>query len=444
MSLSTRLRRLPSLPPVAPLPPTLPTPPLPRLSAWARGARAALAVSFVSVAVALATAAAAAPAELVLTPEQVRALGLATQAVAPAGAAAAAGPRGLLLAGTVTVPDTQQRVLAAPLPGLVERLNVSVGDAVRAGQVLATLRSPVAAELQRDTRAAAAQAALAQSAQVRDEQLYDEGLIARSRLEATRAQALQARLLADERRQALAAAQGGAGGVLTLTAPIAGTVVERLASVGQRVDASAPLLKLAGLGTWWVELQVPVRVAAAVRLGDAVQLEEPPLPARVVAVGRAVDPGSQTVMVRARLQVAEGTVPSGLHGLQGLQGLHLGQAVQARLDTAAATGGAGGALWQVPAEAVVVHAGQSWVFVQAAPGRFRPVAVQASGQAPGRVSAPGLAAGAAVAVKGTAALKALLVAQDATPAAPPATSAVAPPAAPAAAKPVPASAPAAR
>ena len=331
---------------------------------------------------------AASQPELVLGAEQVRALGIATRPVAAADAATRRRHPGV-----VTVPETLQRVVAAPVPGLVERLAVSVGDEVRAGQPLVTLHSPMALELQRDAQTAASQQALAASALARDEQLYAEGLIAQSRLDATRAQARQARLVADERRQALAAAQVGAagGGTVTLVAPIAGTVVERHASVGQRVEASAPLVRIAGLGTWWVELQLPVREAAAVRVGDAVALDEPRVRGRVIAIGRAVDADSQTVLVRAQLDTAP---PE----------LRLGEAVQARVETAAASAVA------VPPEAVVLYGGQSYVFVQTAPGRFLPVPVEPVAGMPGLVRAAGLQPGAAVVVQGTAALKAQLAA----------------------------------
>ncbi|MGS0754016.1 hypothetical protein ACVBEH_04250 [Roseateles sp. GG27B] len=78
----------------------------------------------------------AATAELTLTPRQVEALGVRTQVAAVSSAGAASRYPAVLL-----VPSSQQRVLAAPLPGLIESLRVSVGDSVRAGQVLAVLRA---------------------------------------------------------------------------------------------------------------------------------------------------------------------------------------------------------------------------------------------------------------------------------------------------------------
>lgn len=360
------------------------------------------------------TAAAADPTLFTLTPEQWRALRLLSQplagpaaaASAPDAPAAAAGLRSRH-PGRVVVPESRQRVLAAPVAALVERLQVGVGDEVRAGQVLATLRSPAAQDLQREAQAAAMQAELAQSTLTRDQRLFDEGLIAAARLEATRSQARQATLLADDRRRALAQAGAAAqanGGVVTLTAPISGTVIERQATVGQRLEAAAPLLRIAALDTLWVELQVPVREAAALRVGDAVQLDEPALPARVIAIARAVDAASQTVMVRAAVQAPAAATAA----------LRVGQGVQAQLLRTPAGG------HTVPAGAVVQHGGRDWVFADLGGGRLRALPVQVlqrSGQGvllrpaePGQTPAqtPGLAPDTRLVVQGTASLKALL------------------------------------
>lgn len=357
-------------------------------------------VAAAAPAAAASAAAAADPLLLTLTPEQVRALHLVSQPLgttAAASGATAAGTAGATLRsrhpGRVTVPDARQRVVAAPVSALVERLQVSVGDTVRAGQVLATLRSPAAQDLQREAQSATLQAELAASALARDQRLLDEGLIAASRLEATRAQARQASLLADDRRRALAQAGAAAtanGGVVTLAAPIAGTVIERQATVGQRVEATAPLLRIAALDTLWLELQVPVREAAALRVGDAVRLDEPALAARVIAIARAVDAASQTVMVRAQVD------PSPAASL-----LRVGQSVQAVVDSAAEG-------LAVPAAAVVAHDGRQWVFVDQGNGRYRATPVQVLQRSGDRVQLRGLDGGSAVVVQGTASLKGLL------------------------------------
>ncbi len=334
--------------------------------------------------------------ELTLKPTQVTAIGVRTQTVSDR-----AGDAGTRYPGTVVVPSAQQRVVAAPLPAMVESLRVSVGDNVRAGQVLAVLRSAQAQELQHDTHVSRTQAAVASSTLARDEQLYKEGLIPLARLEATRVQADLTAEHHEEREKMLTQAGGAAdapSGMLTLTAPMAGVVLERLVVVGQRVDIAAPMLRIASLAPLWVELQVPSRAVGGVRIGAAVTLTGHPARGRVLALAPTVDMATQSVMVRVEF--------SGV-----LDGLRAGQAVDARIDGAGAAGSGAAKVEgpaQLPAAAVLQGTGPAYVFVELAPGRYRATPVQLAGSSGDTAAVIGLPAGSRVVVHGTAALKALL------------------------------------
>jgi RND family efflux transporter MFP subunit len=331
-------------------------------------------------------------AVLALKPGQVAALGLKTQTVAAADAAAASTRR---YPAAVTIPTTQQWVLAAPLPALVESVRVSTGDTVRAGQVVAVLRSAQAQELQHDLHVTSTQAALAGSALARDEQLFLEGLISQARLESTRAQAGLAVEQRDERQSALTQAGGSAqaaGGRLTLVAPRAGVVLERPVVVGQRVDTAAPLIRIAQLAPLWVEMQVPASEAAALRPGNVVRLAGHATVGRVVAIGSTVDPASQSVMVRAEVRPP-------------LDGLRAGQVVEAEVER-----GADGLL-QLPSAAVLKGAEQAIVFVETGAGQYRAAVVREVSSSGNVTTVSGLPAGSKVVVQGTAALKAMLAPQ---------------------------------
>src|SRR6266404_8524639 len=58
---------------------------------------------------------------------------------------------------------------------------------------------------------------------------------------------------------------------ITLTAPISGVVAELAAREGMTVMAGAPLFRINGLSTIWVNAEVPENVAASVRPGNAVE-----------------------------------------------------------------------------------------------------------------------------------------------------------------------------
>lgn len=348
----------------------------------------AFAVSLFALSALVAFTAQAEP--LTLSSAQVRALGVETVPVQ----AAAPGAQGGLPA-RVTVPNEQMRVVAAPVAGLVETLAVAPGASVRRGQVVARLASPQALELQRDALQAGSQAQLAEQTRRRDEQLFAEGLIAESRLQASRAAAIEASAQASARRQGLAlagVAPGTVGGPLALVAPIDGVVLEQGASVGQRVEAAALIYRIARLTPLWLEIQAPVALAAAMREGALVQVAGLPARGRLIAIGRAVDAGSQSVLLRAAID-------------SGAERLRPGQTVE--VDVALPGGGPP----RLPASALAHQGAVAVVFVRSAAGdqgsRFEPRPVQVLGHSGDHIAVAGVNAGEHVAVRGVSGLKAL-------------------------------------
>jgi cobalt-zinc-cadmium efflux system membrane fusion protein len=327
---------------------------------------------------------------LQLSTAQVQAMGVVS---APVRAAAAAlGP----YTATVSLPPARLRRVTAPWPGLVAQVQVSEGDTVKAGQVLAMLVSPDGLQTLNAARAAGSQQTLSQQSLQRDEALYKEGLIPRSRLEASRSQAHQAELAVQSQQ---AAAQmpdvRWVNGRLAVLAPIAGVVLDKTVDMGQRVDAGSPLMHIGQAGNWWVELRVPVVDAARMRTGQAVSLGEAgdACQATVSAVGLGVDAASQTVLVRAQVKSAahESACP-----------LRWGQALAARvLEASAQTVG-------LPDTAITAWQGGAAVWVQEAPGRFRLQPVQQAQRRGQASTVQGLPVDARVVVQGSTTLKAML------------------------------------
>jgi len=328
-----------------------------------------------------------------LQPMQLKSLGIATLAVGSNDSA-----RSGSLPARVLVPNAQMRVIAAPVGGMVEMLAVAPGMSVRRGQALAHLASPQALELQRDAAQSASQSGLLQQSLKRDEQLFAEGLIAESRLQATRAAAAQASALAAERRQVMALAgvtAGKLGGPLVLTAPIDGVVLEQGAQLGQRVEAASLVYRIARLSPLWLEIQAPADLAAGLREGMPVTLPTVGASGKLIAIGRAVDAASQTVILRAEV-------------VQGADLLRPGQVVEVGIPGAPG----GGAGQRLPAGALVRHEGRTLVFVQTASNEqgtsFVARPVQVIGQGGDSVVVDAVKAGEKVAVKGVSGLKAML------------------------------------
>lgn len=338
-------------------------------------------------------AAAAAPAApLVLQTSQLKALGIETARVADLS-----GRGGGQLPARVLVPNAQMRIVAAPVAGMIEQLLVAPGDSVKRGQVVARLASPQALELQRDALQSGSQAQLLQQNLKRDELLYAEGLIAESRLQATRAAAAQAAALASERRQGLAlagATPGKLGGPLQLVAPIDGVVLEQGAQLGQRVEGAALIYRIAALKPLWLEIQAPVELAAGLKPGMPVQIADSNVRGKLIAIGRAVDAASQTVLLRAEVDA-------------GAETLRPGQLIEVGLALAGDT-----KQLTLPSSALVRHQNENLVFVQLDGSdkevRFEARRVRVLSQGGGSVLVEGLTPQMRVVVKGGSALKAIL------------------------------------
>ena len=286
--------------------------------------------------------------------------------------------------GTVILPPQATMVVSAPLAGVVQDIGVGVGQSVRAGQTVARLMSSQLLEWQRDTRQAQSNAKLAQAKLQRDEQLAAEGLIAQVRLQETRNQYEIAQSIAAERRQAMQLAGGVAESnqpLLALNAAVAGTVMEVLATPGQRVEMGMPVLRIARAGLLAVELQATLAQARTLRVGDSITLEGCRTPARLAAIAPSVNANNQSVVLRADFQSTEPC-------------LRINQFVQASVKSSGNTANTVNTVntVHVPASATVQRDGKAYAFVRKPQG-FAPVAVE------------DVRAGDAIAVQGIAALK---------------------------------------
>lgn len=201
--------------------------------------------------------------------------------------------------GQIVAPDGALVQVSAPVDGIAgavaNRAAPSVGQNVRAGQVLAVLApttqeggfAQIRARVERLEREVA-----------RAERLFAAGAIAGKRLEEARHD------LEVARAQAGALGASGTRGDyrLRLTAPISGVVARRSFVPGGRVTAGEPLFTIVDPRTAWLRVQVPAAEAASipgdaratfsVEGVDAVRETE-----RLVSVGSVLDPETRTVPV---------------------------------------------------------------------------------------------------------------------------------------------------
>ncbi|WP_084382790.1 efflux RND transporter periplasmic adaptor subunit [Curvibacter delicatus] len=311
------------------------------------------------------------------------------------------GGGAVLLQGTVVLPAQQSDVVSMPVAGVVQSVLVAPMQTVRAGQPVARIMSPELAQWQREWLMADTQARLAQGKAQRDEQMFADGIVSEHRRNESRAQAEMATLAARERRQALrlagvgeaalaqASKNAGLSPQLTLVAPVAGTVLEQMATPGQRLEAGSLVAHIARAGQLAIELQASREQAQALRVGDALQVDGCKTPAHITALSPQLSSTTQGVQLRAELTGREDC-------------LRINQFVHLRWQgTAVSAAG----VFSVPTAAVVQQGGRHYVFVRQPQGFRAVVVTMGPGGGSEVLITSGLKAGDEVAVKGVAAIK---------------------------------------
>ncbi|MEP6590689.1 MAG: efflux RND transporter periplasmic adaptor subunit [Gemmatimonadota bacterium] len=222
----------------------------------------------------------------------------------------------ILTTGTVAFNGDRSTQVIAPISGPVSRILVNPGDQVRTGQALATVSSPDFATAVADYRKAESGLRNAQRIATLDEKLFANDALARAELdqaksdlaaaEADRDAALQQLEALGVDAQAIEAMRQGKpvpGTLASIRAPIPGTVVEKLITPGQLLEAGAtPAFTIADLSSVWVMGHVFAGEAASVFKGEPVMVSiegvSDSFPGRIDYVGALVDPDSKALAVR--------------------------------------------------------------------------------------------------------------------------------------------------
>jgi membrane fusion protein, copper/silver efflux system len=275
--------------------------------------------------------------------------------------------------GSVAYNERDLAVVQARASGYIEKLYVRAPlDRVKSGQALAELYAPdwVAAQEEYLTvkRMAATSAGIA------------------SLLDGARQRMRLAGMTEDQIR--LVESTGQIHPRLILTSPITGVVTELGAREGMTVNSGAPLFRINGLGTVWVNAEVNEAHAALVRPGARVEARAPALPGEVFkgsvsALLPEVSTATRTLKARIELQNPRARLMPGMFA------------------TVAFTSTARKETLLVPTEAVIQTGTRTVVIVAQEGGAFAPVEVELGLEANGQTEIRrGLQAGQKVVVSG--------------------------------------------
>jgi len=305
----------------------------------------------------------------------------------------------------VVVPPSHEYIVSTSQSGLITKLNASIGDTVKKGEVLAEINSPALLALQGQYIKANSLLQLATATYNRDKKLFKEGVISDRRQQETFSQYNAAVMDANESRQMLEIAGMSPGAIkqlggshrlnseLTVTAPISGVVMERMAVAGTRIDSMAPLYHIANLDTLWLEINIPQERIGAVKIGDQVMIEHTDISADISLLGQSVNAENQTVLARAVIKSSKEALASAA--------IRVGQKLNIQVIQPSEQ-----SLFSIPNTAIAQNEGKSFIFIRNQSGfQVSPIKIIGK-QGDESVISGELTGNEEIAVKGAVALKA--------------------------------------
>lgn len=224
----------------------------------------------------------------------------------------------LRIPGRIQVDEQYESRAGASITGRISTLDVNLGDEVKAGQRLATIKSTELAQYQLSYIKASQQMQLHKKAVDRAKQLLEADVISQAELQrregelnaanaelnAARDQLLVLGMAPNSISQ-LGLANSGMS-TSQVNSKITGTVIERKARLGQVVAPAEELFVIADLSHVWAVAEIPEQQIAHISEGQTINIEVPALDdaeltGTLAFVGDIVNPATRTVMARANI-----------------------------------------------------------------------------------------------------------------------------------------------
>lgn len=279
----------------------------------------------------------------------------------------------VIAAGKVDFVPSRVARVGPPIAGRVSSIPVVPGQKVGRGALLVAIDSLEVGRARGDFTAAKTRAAQAKSEVDRENRLNAGGASSERALLAAQAESATADAelkAAQDRLSTLGLGASAAGQSVGLTAPIAGTVLQLNARVGQPVGPTDTLIVVGETEQVWLTADIYERDVGKVHVGDDVHVTSIAFPGRVFAgkvdqLGAIVDPERHVLEARIVLPNDDGALKPGM-------------TASARILGAVPDVGDGGApanVMVVPRGAVQTVDGQPFIFVEKKPGEYamRPI-----------------------------------------------------------------------
>jgi len=260
------------------------------------------------------------------------------------------------VSGKLEVPAQNKAAITSLYPGLLQTLLVHPGSEVRKGQIIATIANTELAGVQQNLISVHAQLKLAELELKRQQELVAGNAAPAKRLQQAEAalHSLEAQQTALQQQLSAAGAsssfnKGNISSVLTLRAPISGTISDIHAQIGSRVDAATPVAAVVNNTQLHLDLFVYEKDLPQVRKGQRIHFTLTNNPGReydalIFSIGSAFAGDMHAVPVHADVQ---GDKTGLIEGMSATAIISVGTTLTAA----------------VPAEAIVSTEGNDYIFV---------------------------------------------------------------------------------
>jgi cobalt-zinc-cadmium efflux system membrane fusion protein len=220
---------------------------------------------------------------------------------------------GLVVTATISFDATRRAIVNARSPGVVRSIKADIGAKVAQGQPLAVIHSAEVGADRSRIPAARSRVQVAEANYRREKDLYDKGIASGKDVLAAQQEWDAAKSESASLTASLGAVGKGAGGTggYTLTAPVAGQVVRREATIGKLVGLEETLFEIVDTSTMWAELDIPEDEIPFVQIGQLVivtvdGLGDRQFRGKIDYVAPEVDPRTRTVEARVALANPDG------------------------------------------------------------------------------------------------------------------------------------------
>jgi membrane fusion protein, heavy metal efflux system len=224
----------------------------------------------------------------------------------------------LRIPGRIQVDEQYESRAGASITGRISTLDVNLGDEVKAGQRLATIKSTELAQFQLSYIKASQQVQLQTKAVDRAKQLLEADVISQAELQRREGELHAANAEVNAARDQLLVLGMAPGNISKLglqnsgmstsqvNSKITGTVIARKARLGQVVAPAEELFVVADLSHVWAVAEIPEQQIAHIKEGQSLNIEVPALDdaeltGTLAFVGDIVNPATRTVMARANI-----------------------------------------------------------------------------------------------------------------------------------------------